>query len=76
MALVVNNCHVLDVFPLMMCSAAHWLFIFHCVGCNSEYQVHVMKYVRYVGWATSSRATVKIRLYVFKKKKKKNESSQ
>jgi len=32
-----------------------------------------MEHVRYVGWATSSRATVKIRLYVFKKKK--NDSS-
>jgi hypothetical protein len=30
-----------------------------------------MERVRYVGWATNSRATVKIRLYVFKKKKKK-----
>jgi hypothetical protein len=29
-----------------------------------------MERVRYVGWATNSRATMKIRLYVFKKKKK------
>jgi hypothetical protein len=35
-----------------------------------------MECVRYVGWATSSHATVKIRLYVFKKKEKKNVSSQ
>jgi hypothetical protein len=34
-----------------------------------------MKRVRYVGWATRSRVTVKIRLFVFKKKKK-NGSSQ
>jgi hypothetical protein len=54
----------------MMCFAIHWLFIFRCVRCNSEYQVHVMKCVRYVGWATSSRATMKIHLYVKKKKKR------
>jgi quercetin dioxygenase-like cupin family protein len=33
-----------------------------------------MECVRYVGWATSCRATVKICLYVFKKKKKKGSS--
>jgi hypothetical protein len=34
-----------------------------------------MERVRYVGWATRSRVTVKVRLFVFKKKKK-NGSSQ
>jgi hypothetical protein len=52
-----------------MCSAAHWL-LYSTVRFNSDYQVHVMGYVPYVGWATCSRATVKIRLYVFIKNKK------
>jgi hypothetical protein len=51
------------------------IFIFRSVRCNSEYQVNVIKHVRYVAWAISSRAIVKIHLYMFKKKKK-NESSQ
>jgi len=34
------------------------------------YQVHIMGYVPYVGWAISSHATVMIRLYVVKKKQK------
>jgi len=45
------------------------IFIFRCVWYNSEYQVHVMECVHYVGWATCSHATVKIHLYDFKKKK-------
>jgi hypothetical protein len=51
-----------------MFSVAHWL-LYSAVRCNSDYQVHVS----YVGWATCSRATVKIRLYVFKQKKQKNK---
>jgi len=50
------------------------IFIFRCVRCNSEYQVHVMELVHYVGWATRSRATLKIRLDDFKKKKKNGSS--
>jgi hypothetical protein len=46
------------------------IFIFRSVRCNSEYQVNVIKHVRYVAWAISSRAIVKIHLYMFKKKKK------
>jgi hypothetical protein len=51
----------------------------------SDYQVHDMGHVLYVGFATHRRATVKIRLYFkklmfmqmicSKKKKKKKESS-
>jgi ribosomal protein S12 len=38
------------------------------------YQVHIMGYVPYVGWAISSHATVMIRLYVVKKNKKNGSS--
>jgi hypothetical protein len=49
---VVINCYVLDVFPLLICVPLHictLIFIFRCVRYNSEYQVHVMERVRYVG---------------------------
>jgi hypothetical protein len=57
------------IFAYDMCSTAHWL-LYSAVRCNSDYHVHVMGHVSYVDWATCSRATVKIHLYVFKKKKK------
>jgi len=50
--------------------------MFFAVRYNSDYQVHVMGHVLYVGWATNSRAIVKIRLYVFKKKKKKKKTGR
>jgi len=57
-------------FRYDMCSVTYWL-LYSSVRCNSDYQVHVMERVLYIGWATSSRATVMTHLYVFKKKKKK-----
>jgi hypothetical protein len=56
-----------------MCSAAHWV-LYSAVRCNFDYQVHVIGDAPYVGWATCSRATMKIRLYVLKKKEKKGSS--
>jgi hypothetical protein len=45
---------------------------FFAVRNNSDYQIHVMGHVPYVGLATNSCATVMIRLYVFYLKKKKS----
>jgi len=62
---------VIDVLSIM----TDWYHdIFWCVSCYSKYQVQVMECVHYVGWATSSRTTVRIHftLYAcFQKKKEK-----
>jgi len=34
------------------------LYVFLCIDADSVYQVHIMEYVSYVGFATSSRAIV------------------
>jgi hypothetical protein len=42
----------------------------------SDYQVHVMGHVPYVGFATRSRATAMTRFTFFKKKKKKKKKGR
>jgi hypothetical protein len=53
---------VIDVLSIM----TDWYHnIFRCVRCYSEYQVQVMGRVYYVGWATSSRAIVRIHFTLY-----------
>jgi hypothetical protein len=72
---VINSYVIKVYFCFDMCSAAHWL-LNYVVRCNFDYHVHVMWRVPYVGWATSSHATVMICFYVYKKKKKKFRRSK
>jgi hypothetical protein len=58
----------------MICVLLHIDYCSSAVRCNSDYQVHIMGCVTYVGWATNSHATVMIRLYVLKKKTKRGLS--
>jgi hypothetical protein len=69
--LLYNDDYVyIDVFPLMIGVLLHIDCCYPLHRCNSNYQVHVMGHVPYVGWAIGSHAIVMIHLYVFKKKKK------
>jgi hypothetical protein len=50
-----TTCFTIDK---LFCWDYDCIIMFFVVRCNSDYQVHVMGYVPYVGWATNSRATV------------------
>jgi len=53
-----------------------YVYVIHYVDVDPEYQVHIMGYVPYVSFATSSHATVKFHLCLLKKKKKKKKGRQ
>jgi hypothetical protein len=50
-----------------------YVYVIHYVDVDPEYQVHIMGYVPYVSFATSSHANFNFNFFFLKKKKKKKK---
>jgi len=61
------------VYRYTFCYIDNVIMCYPLCSCNSDYQVHVMECVPYVGWPTCSRATVMTHFMFSKKKKEKKK---